>query len=120
GLAAFEHGEPHGLVRDRPQHERLHQGRLAPELLVHLQRELDAGLETHDLVRAGADWRFLEPLVADPFDVFLGHDPGGAGSGTGVNVMKSGHGRLRRKRTRSGSTMSTEATCSFSVLADAP
>jgi len=24
GFAAFKHGEPHGLVRDRPEHERLH------------------------------------------------------------------------------------------------
>src|SRR5260370_24187915 len=41
---------------------------LFPYTTLFRSRQLDAGLERHDLVGAGSDGRFLEPVVADLLD----------------------------------------------------
>ena len=66
----------------------------APVRLEGLQYQLDAGRERHEPVRAGAHRRLLVALVADLFDVLLGHDPAGAGR-VRVEGEKVGPGLLQ-------------------------
>ena len=78
-LAALQGGQPGRLVRDVPEHERLHHRGLPPVLLVGLQGQLDPRLERDELVRPRAHRGLLEALVAHLLDVLPRHDPGGAG-----------------------------------------
>ena len=74
-LAALECREPRGLVRYHLEDQALYARRLAPILVEGLEDQLDTRRERDELVRPGADRRFLEPFVADLLDVGLGHDP---------------------------------------------
>ncbi len=78
-LTPLQRGQARGLVGDRPQDDALHIRGLPPVLIEGLQDQLDARRERDELVRARADRRLLETVVADLLDVLLRHDPGRAG-----------------------------------------
>src|SRR5512145_953517 len=61
-----------------------------------LQHELDTGRERDEPIGARADRTLLEPFVADLLDVFLGHDPPGAGRAR-VEREEIGPRRLQAK-----------------------
>src|SRR6516162_876853 len=74
-LAALQGREPRGLVGDHLEDQVLYIRRLAPILVEGFEDQLDTRRERHELVRPGADRRFLEPFVADLLDISLRHDP---------------------------------------------
>ena len=86
-FAAFQSSQPRALVRNHLEHQPLHIGRLAPILVEGLQYQLDPRIERDEFVGPGTDRRFFEPIVADFFDIFLGHDPAGGG-GAGIEGQK--------------------------------
>src|SRR5262245_37615285 len=59
------------------------------QTLEGLKDQLDAGAERDEFVWSGADRRLLEAVVSDLLDVFLRHDPAGAG-GAGVEGEEIG------------------------------
>ena len=68
------------------------------------------GLNETNLYGPGADRRLLEAVLADPLDVFLRHDPAGAG---GARIVESGNRATACSAGRStcrGSGVSTAAT----------
>ena len=75
---------------------RLTRGVLRQYPSIGLQRQLDAGRERHEFVRPGPDRRLLEAVVADLLDIFLRHDPAGAG-GAAVERQKIGPRVLQRE-----------------------
>ena len=70
-----------------PEHQPLDARRLAPILVEGLEHQFDARVERNEFVRAGADRRLLEAVVADLLDIFFRHDPAGSG-GAGVERQK--------------------------------
>jgi len=78
-LAALQRRQPRRLVGNAPHHDALDARRLAPVALEGLDHQLDAGAERDELVGPGADRRLLETVIPDLFEVFLRHDPAGAG-----------------------------------------
>ena len=94
GLAALEHGQARGLVRNRLEHETLDARALSPVRLVRFEHELHAGVERDEPVRTGTDGSFLEAVVADLLEVLLGHDPAGAGGEASVIGHEIGPGLL--------------------------
>src|SRR5262244_326590 len=79
GVSALERGGARGLVRDALEDEPLHARDFSPVAFEGLHDDLDTRRRADELVRPGADRRLLEALVADLFDIFLRHDPAGAG-----------------------------------------
>ncbi len=74
-LAPLERGRASGLLGQAPHDHPLDARRLTPVALEGLEDELDARLEADELVRARPDGRTAELILADLFDVLLGHDP---------------------------------------------
>jgi len=100
-LTTLQARQARGLVGNRSQDEALHVRRLAPVLLEGVDDELDTRGERDEPVWTGADRRFLEPFVADLLDVFLRHDPAGAG-GADVESQEVGPRPLEAKAHASG------------------
>ena len=74
-VAPLERGRAGGLVGQAAEDQLLHRRHLPPVALEGLELQLHARLEAHHPVRARADRRLLEALVADLLDVLLRHDP---------------------------------------------
>src|SRR2546425_7608741 len=74
-LAALEHCQPRGDVRDGLEHQALPARRLAPVPVEGLDHQLHAGSEGHEAVRPGPDRRLFEAVLADLLDVLPGNDP---------------------------------------------
>src|SRR3989441_11140317 len=74
-LAALEHCQPRGDVRDGLEHQAFHARRLAPVPVEGLDHQLHAGIEGHEAIWPGPDRRLLEAVLADLLDVLLGNDP---------------------------------------------
>src|SRR6185436_15630574 len=74
-VTALQHDQPRGDVRHRLEDQALHARRLAPVPVDGLDHELDAWRERDEAIRAGADRRLLEPIVAHTLDVLLRDDP---------------------------------------------
>jgi hypothetical protein len=74
-----------------------HTRRLEPVTLEGLEHELDARRERDEAIGPGSDRMLLEALLADLLDVFLGHDPAGAGGRRAVEGHEVGPGLLEAK-----------------------
>src|ERR1051325_5496217 len=77
-FAPLQRGEPRRLIGDATEHQTLDAWGLAPIAVESFQRQLDTGVERHEFIRAGADRRLLEPVLADLLDILFRHDPAGA------------------------------------------
>ncbi|MDT4828154.1 hypothetical protein FQZ97_615220 [compost metagenome] len=76
GPGRFQHRHARGSIRNELEHDPLDRGLLAPVLVEGLQHHARSAFVAHDLVRAGADGRRLESVLAHLFDIGLGQDVG--------------------------------------------
>ena len=79
-LAALEGDQARGRVRDGLEDQPLDLRRFPPVAVDGLQHELHARRVGDEAIRAGADRRLPEALLADLLDVLLRDDPAGAGA----------------------------------------
>src|SRR5439155_883688 len=82
-----------------------------PVARIRFQHDLDARRVAHELVRAGADRILAKSLVADFFQVFLGHDDAGGGGRRAVEGHEVGPRllQLEADRERVGASVTCHA-----------
>src|SRR5207247_6533520 len=85
-------GRPRGGLRDDLEDEPLDRRYLAPVSLVGFHDQLDPGRVAYESIGPEPDRLLLEAFVTDLLDVFLGHDPAGAGRQRSVEGHEIGEG----------------------------
>src|SRR5215470_10343117 len=89
-FAPLERGGAGCLVRNALEDNAFHAGCLAPIPVERFEHQLDAGRLAHEPVRAGADRRLDEAIVANLLNVLLRHDPSRARGGGAVERHEIG------------------------------